>query len=287
MQWWVTCHFRQWGSFSEDPLIDPWSILEARTQGIYTLTPIPHLPRAAPRLALSTCQAYTYDQEDPGTCFLNENCPPKLHMTFQGGLKAHGGAPSHLPQLMKNLVAHQLKNSAWGRHHWWFSTCANPNCTTVNNLTDPSFCTCTCVVVVLVAPLCLTLCNPMDCSPPGSSVHAILQARILEWVAMHSSRESSWPRDQIQVPCIAGRFFTIWATSWIHHFAHVRVYPQAIYRSSFTKPFVILMETLKTGILWNCLSSEPLPISLTLLDLCQSVRRKNSIPYFKISFSSL
>ena len=43
---------------------------------------------------------------------------------------------------------------------------------------------------------CLTLCDPMDCSPLGSSVHRILQARILEWVAMPSSRGSSWPRDQ-------------------------------------------------------------------------------------------
>ena len=43
---------------------------------------------------------------------------------------------------------------------------------------------------------CLTLCDPMDYSPPGSSVHGILQARVLEWVAMPSSRESSLPRDQ-------------------------------------------------------------------------------------------
>ena len=43
---------------------------------------------------------------------------------------------------------------------------------------------------VLVAQLCLTLCNPMDCSPPGSSVHGILQARILEWVAMSFPRGS-------------------------------------------------------------------------------------------------
>ena len=44
--------------------------------------------------------------------------------------------------------------------------------------------------------LCLTLCSPLDCSPPGSSVHGILQARILEWVAMPSSRGSSRPRDR-------------------------------------------------------------------------------------------
>ena len=50
---------------------------------------------------------------------------------------------------------------------------------------------------------CLTLCHPMDSSPPGSSVHGILQARILEWVAMPSSRESSRPREQTHVTCIS------------------------------------------------------------------------------------
>ena len=52
----------------------------------------------------------------------------------------------------------------------------------------------------------------MDCSPPGSSVHGSLQARILEWVAIPLSRGSSQPRDQTQVSHNAGRFFTIWAT---------------------------------------------------------------------------
>ena len=61
---------------------------------------------------------------------------------------------------------------------------------------------------VLVAHSCLTLCNPMDWSLPGSSVHGILHARILEWVAMPSSRGSSQPRDRTQVSLIAGRFFT-------------------------------------------------------------------------------
>ena len=73
--------------------------------------------------------------------------------------------------------------------------------------------------LVLVAQSCLTLCNPMDCSPPGSPLHGILQARILERIATAFSRGSSWPRDQTQVSCIAGRFFTIWATgkSWRHY----------------------------------------------------------------------
>ena len=52
----------------------------------------------------------------------------------------------------------------------------------------------------------------MDCSPPGSSVHGILQARILEWVAISFSRGSSWPRDRTQVSRIAGRCFNLWAT---------------------------------------------------------------------------
>ena len=59
---------------------------------------------------------------------------------------------------------------------------------------------------------CPTLCDPMDCSPPGSSVHGILQARILGWVAFPFSRGSSQPRDRTQVSHIAGRFFTSWAT---------------------------------------------------------------------------
>ena len=67
-------------------------------------------------------------------------------------------------------------------------------------------------VKVLVAQLCPTLCNPMDCSQTGSSVHGILQARILEWVAISFSRGSSWPKAQTQASYIAGRFFTIWAT---------------------------------------------------------------------------
>ena len=63
-----------------------------------------------------------------------------------------------------------------------------------------------------VTQSCPTLHNPMDHSPPGSSVHEILQARILEWVDIPFSGGSSQPRDQTWVSCIAGRFFTVWAT---------------------------------------------------------------------------
>ena len=63
-----------------------------------------------------------------------------------------------------------------------------------------------------VAQSCPTLFDPMDCSLPGSSLHEILQARILEWVAISFSRGSSRLRDQTQVSCIAGRRFNLWAT---------------------------------------------------------------------------
>ena len=55
-------------------------------------------------------------------------------------------------------------------------------------------------------------CDPMDCSPPGSSIHENPHAKILEWVAVSFSKGCSWPRDGTWVSCIAGWFFTIWAS---------------------------------------------------------------------------
>ena len=59
-----------------------------------------------------------------------------------------------------------------------------------------------------VAQSCPIVCVPMDCSPPGCSIHGIFQMRVLEWTAISFSRGSSWPRDQTQTSCIAGRCFT-------------------------------------------------------------------------------
>ena len=67
-----------------------------------------------------------------------------------------------------------------------------------------------------VAQSCPTLCDPMDYSLPGSSVHGLFQARVLEWVAISFSRGSSWPRDRTWVSSIADRRFTIWATREAH-----------------------------------------------------------------------
>ena len=75
----------------------------------------------------------------------------------------------------------------------------------------------------LVAQSCLILCDPMDCSLLGSSVHGILQARVLECVSMPSSRQSSQSRVLTQVPLFAGRFFTIWATRGLYIYISVQV----------------------------------------------------------------
>ena len=76
-------------------------------------------------------------------------------------------------------------------------------------------CVCVCIHIYMVvmvngevAQSCPTLCDPVDCSLQGSSIHGILQARILEWVAISFSSGPSQPRDQTQVSCIAGRCFT-------------------------------------------------------------------------------
>ena len=64
----------------------------------------------------------------------------------------------------------------------------------------------------LATQLCLTLCDPTDCNLLVSSVHGVLQARILEWVAIPFSRGSLQSRYRIRVSCITGGFFTIWTT---------------------------------------------------------------------------
>jgi len=66
-----------------------------------------------------------------------------------------------------------------------------------------------CVLCAKLLQSCLTLCDPLNYSPPGPSVHGILQARILEWVAIPFSRETSQPRDGTWVSHVAGRFFTL------------------------------------------------------------------------------
>ena len=77
-----------------------------------------------------------------------------------------------------------------------------------------SVCVCVCVWSCF-SRVCL--CNLMSCSLQGSSVHGILQARTLEWLVISFSRRSTRHMDRTRVPCIAGKFFTIWATMEAHN----------------------------------------------------------------------
>ena len=105
-------------------------------------------------------------------------------------------------------------NSPMESHSYWIHNCttASQHRMIKGHRTQNMWSTALFLVKVLVAQLCLTLCNPTFCNPSGSTVHGILQARTLQWVAIPFSRGSSTPRDGTQVSCTASRFFTIWAT---------------------------------------------------------------------------
>ena len=105
---------------------------------------------------------------------------------------------------------------------WFFSVCFTLHSRSLLiflKIFWPHHRACACMGAQLLQS-CPTLCDPMDYSPPGSSVHGILQSRILEWVATPSCRGSSWPRDWTRISCvssIAGRFFTTKPPGKPHH----------------------------------------------------------------------
>ena len=115
-----------------------------------------------------------------------------------------------------NLIKLKSFCIAKGTHTGWKDNLQNgTKCLKKYNSQGVCVCACAHAHVHFAAQSCLTLCDPLDCSPPGSSIHGILQARILEWVATSSSRGSSQPRDQTHVSCVSstGRWMLYhWAT---------------------------------------------------------------------------
>ena len=97
-----------------------------------------------------------------------------------------------------------------------------------------------------VAKPCLILCDPMDCRIPGSSVHMILQGRILEWFAISSSKASSWHRDQTHVSCIDRHIVYHWAT-WEARFLFNHLLFQYMIRLIW---FIISILLCKLEIFW-------------------------------------
>ena len=91
------------------------------------------------------------------------------------------------------------------RSLWALDPHSKPPCKTPPFLMSTRGLSSTHSVCRLLLPSCLTRRNPIDCSPPGSSVYGILQARILDWIAVSFSRGSSWPRDRTHISCTGRR----------------------------------------------------------------------------------
>ena len=124
-----------------------------------------------------------------------------------------------------------------------------------------------------VTQSCPTLCDPMDCSLPGSSLHGILQARVLEWGAISFSRGSSRPRDRTRVSRTPGRRFNLWATRALALVKHPCYYGRFLCGSeglpftTFRQLFLLLFTKTKTA--FNILHSW-WPLSHSLVPCLES-----------------
>ena len=129
--------------------------------------------------------------------------------------------------------------------------------------------------VVILVQSCPTLCDPMDCSPPGSSVHGIFQARILEWVATSFSRGSSWPRDETHVSvssvsCIGKWiffFFFYHCTTWEAHKKHYMATDCSTHMQILYKPVTDLL--LSSAWRKHIVSFEAVSVLKYLVAACQ------------------
>ena len=133
-------------------------------------------------------------------------------------MQKHGfGTPASFPflvidfsgfQLLLTLECWELTHAFKTNSHFLFKPASVSFCyLQPKSANEHGICCC------LVTKLCLTLCDPMDCSSPGFSVHRICQTRILEWVALPSYRRSSWPRDRTHIFCVGRQILYHWATS--------------------------------------------------------------------------
>ena len=132
--------------------------------------------------------------------------------------------------------------------------------------TSPSSLMCVCVLSQF------SRVRPMDCSPSESSVRGILQAKILVWIAMPSSRGSSWPRDEAHVSCVAGRFFYCWATR------------EAYTLKWFPKPFTIYCHSITSPTLSpsSLLTFFFLPYPIQHPTICHSLNTYSLFSFLKI-----
>ena len=125
-----------------------------------------------------------------------------------------------------------------------------------------------------VTQSCLTLCDLMKCSPPGSSVHGILQIRILEWEAIPFSRCYSQLRDWTQISSIPGRFFTVWATDGL-------VVKWMVFWQAFKYDLKVNWMWWLAVIIWFYLTkTAALPILPTLIAMASAIKVGINIAHF-------
>ena len=126
-----------------------------------------------------------------------------LHQPTKGGI--HLGPASNAAKKATGPAHAQTKASSRSMSQLWHKGTLEGRHNEPSYQWDP-------MSVCLVAQLCPTLCDPMDCSLPGFSIRGILQARVLEWVTISFSRGSFLPRNQIRVSCFGRRRSNLWAT---------------------------------------------------------------------------
>ena len=137
----------------------------------------------------------------------------------------------------------------------------------------------------LVAQSCPTLCDPTECNPPSSSVHRILQADILEWVAMPLFRASSRPRTWTHVSCVAGGLFMHWVSPFFMHWEALFFF--LIINKMFLYFFwrelldVSIKHSFKSSIQWQNMSSVYL---LKVHDLTSAVLESDNRAWNKTEF---
>ena len=140
-----------------------------------------------------------------GSWYFREAPKGERSGTHHGFLLIHNAVP-----IIKS-IGHKLHSTSSWTEVWWVSQLgeALASCTPSVMCTGPTEVCCVCLLSHI-----LLFATPWTVARQAPLSMGILQARILEWVAMPSSRESSWSRDWTQVSCIVGRFFTVWATKW-------------------------------------------------------------------------
>ena len=157
-------------------------------------------------------------------------CPP-----ISGLLTS--GTPENKSVLFQTIVFVIFATTASGSRTGWTERSFLPSPCMMPSIPPLKCCCCS-----LVTKPCPTLCDPMDWSPPGSSVHEISQARILKWVAIFSSRGSSRPRDRTCVSCTASRFFYHW-TTWEFPAPQIKL-------NSIREPTTLSLDSLAESNTW-------------------------------------